>query len=129
MLYENSDGLEEMLLDEGNDSDFDYLFKIISFSIFKDKVAALPKKMAEKKMKLKIMEDKSPADIYNEDLDEFLAKLESEPSDTVPFYVHDDDSDDDDDSGSGSDFRKLPEECLHIYCFWQLPVKKWYILN
>ena len=129
MLYEDIDGLEEMLLDEGNDSDFDYLFKIISFSIFKDKVAALRKKMAEKKMKLKIMEDKSPADIYNEDLDEFLAKLESEPSDTVPFYVHDDDSDDDDDSGSGSDFRKLPEECLHIYCFWQLPVKKWYILN
>ena len=92
MLYEDIDGLEEMLLDEGNDSDFDYLFKIISFSIFKDKVAALRKKMAEKKKKLKIMEDKSPADIYNEDLDEFLAKLESEPSDTVPFYVHDDDS-------------------------------------
>ena len=103
MLYEDIDGLEEMQLEEGNDNDFDYLFKIISFSMFKDKVAALRKKKEDKQEKLKIMEGKSPADIYNEDLDDFLAKLESEPSNTVPFYVHDDDSDDDDDSGSGSD--------------------------
>ena len=135
MLYEDIDGLEEMLLNEENDSDYDYLFNIISFSIFKDKVVALRKKLADKKEKQKIMANKSPEDIYNEDLDEFSANMESEPSNTVPFYVYEDesddedDSDDDDDSGSGSDFRKLPEECLHIYCFWQLPVKKWYILN
>ena len=34
MLYEDIDGLEEMLLNEENDSDYDYLFNIISFSIF-----------------------------------------------------------------------------------------------
>ena len=109
MLYEDIDGLEEMLLNEENDSDYDYLFNIISFSIFKDKVVALRKKLADKKEKQKIMANKSPEDIYNEDLDEFSANMESEPSNTVPFYVYEDesddedDSDDDDDSGSGSD--------------------------
>ena len=54
------------------------------------------------------MEGKSPADIYNEDLDDLLSKWKSEPSNTVPFYVYEDnsddedDSDDDDDAGSGS---------------------------
>ncbi|PFH54688.1 hypothetical protein AMATHDRAFT_83127, partial [Amanita thiersii Skay4041] len=58
--------------DESNDSDFDYLLGMAIWSLTKEKIEKLRQQAKDKEVELLILLEKSPKEMWNKDLDEFL---------------------------------------------------------
>jgi len=62
--------------ENAKDADYDYLLGMAMWSLTKEKIEELLKKKGDKHAELKKLQQKEPADLWNDDLDEFLVKLE-----------------------------------------------------
>merc|ERR1712129_330817 len=67
---------DEDLDEDVKAADFDYLLGMAMWSLTQEKIDDLLKKKGEKHKELKQLKEKSPSMLWNDDLDEFLEKLQ-----------------------------------------------------
>ncbi|KIM84751.1 hypothetical protein PILCRDRAFT_780689 [Piloderma croceum F 1598] len=72
---ETEDVVEEE--DQGSDSDYDYLLGMAIWSLTKEKIEKLRQQAAEKEAELLALLERTPNEVWNEDLDNFLAQWEA----------------------------------------------------
>lgn len=71
---ENQD--EEQEEDTGADSDYDYLLGMAIWSLTKERIEKLLQQAGDKEVELLALLEKSPIDLWNKDLDDFLVEYE-----------------------------------------------------
>merc|ERR1719232_1094613 len=64
------------LEEDAKDADYDYLMGMAMWSLTLEKIDALLKQKGDKHKELKVLKEKTPAMLWNADLDEFLVKLD-----------------------------------------------------
>merc|ERR1711899_532535 len=62
--------------ENAKDADYDYLLGMAMWSLTQEKIDDLLKKKGDKHAELRRLQQKEPADLWNDDLDEFLVKLD-----------------------------------------------------
>lgn len=67
---------EEQEEEEGADSDFDYLLGMAIWSLTKEKIEKLLQQAGDKEAELLVLLEKTPIDLWNKDLDDFLVEWE-----------------------------------------------------
>ncbi|TFK76656.1 type II DNA topoisomerase [Pluteus cervinus] len=75
---ENEDAEEDEDEGEGRTSDYDYLLGMAISSLTKEKIAKLRQQSADKEAELMTLLEKSPKDLWNADLDKFMAEWEAD---------------------------------------------------
>ncbi len=60
----------------GSDSDYDYLLGMAIWSLTKEKIERLLQQAGDKEVELLALLEKSPIDLWNKDLDDFLVEWE-----------------------------------------------------
>jgi DNA topoisomerase-2 len=67
---------EEEQEEAGADSDFDYLLGMAIWSLTREKIDKLLEQAGDKEAELLVLLEKTPIDMWNKDLDDFLAEWE-----------------------------------------------------
>nr|XP_018912664.1 PREDICTED: DNA topoisomerase 2 isoform X1 [Bemisia tabaci] len=80
---EDADQPAETETAQGDQRDYDYLLGMPMWNLTYEKKEELLKKEKEKKMELKILQDKTPRDLWRHDLDVFLEKLDEVEQDEI----------------------------------------------
>merc|ERR1712156_446801 len=62
--------------ENAKDADYDYLLGMAMWSLTQERIDDLLKKKGDKHAELRRLQQKEPADLWNDDLDEFLVKLD-----------------------------------------------------
>merc|ERR1712223_2077916 len=62
--------------ENAKDADYDYLLGMAMWSLTQERIDELLQKKGEKHAELKRLQEKEPEDLWNDDLDEFLIKLD-----------------------------------------------------
>jgi DNA topoisomerase-2 len=65
---------EDQEEDAGSDNDFDYLLGMAIWSLTKEKIERLLQQAGDKEAELLLLLEKSPIDLWNKDLDDFLVE-------------------------------------------------------
>merc|ERR1712029_418213 len=73
-VTDSEDGSD--LEEDAKDADYDYLLGMAMWSLTQERIDALLKQKGDKHKELKVLKEKTPAMIWNADLDEFLVKLD-----------------------------------------------------